>query len=96
MTARQLVEAVERIGGSLAVDGERLRYRIPDGHDDLVDALRVLKADVMNIIHTRIELPVACRCSERSYPHIHGLRDRQAAVRKWNKDSKHQVVEPIQ
>lgn len=40
-------------------------------------------------------VPIACRCSARRYPHIHSLQDRKRAIAEWNRDSAHQIIEPI-
>lgn len=38
-----------------------------------------------------VEVPPACRCSKWSFPHFHSPEDRQVAIRRWNRESRHSV-----
>jgi hypothetical protein len=40
-------------------------------------------------LQTDVALETACRCSKRAFPHIHSPEDRQAAIRRWNRESRH-------
>ena len=48
MTAAELIRAVEKVGGSLEVSGDRLRYRLPaDTASKMIERLRQLKTEII-------------------------------------------------
>src|SRR5271157_5774627 len=53
MSALEVVEAVLAAGGALALDGDRIRYKIPKQAAPLVDELRRHKPDVVNLLRQR-------------------------------------------
>ena len=61
MTAENIVEFVARAGGQLWIDGGKLKYRIPAERDDLIAALRELKADILRFLSERPAMPQGVR-----------------------------------
>ena len=53
MSALDLVRAIELAGGSLQVNGDRLRYSIPRDVAHLIPALREAKRDILLILRKR-------------------------------------------
>lgn len=55
--AESVVEQIEGAGGVLAVNGERILIRLPDGAAHLVEELRAHKYEVLSLLRRREELP---------------------------------------
>ncbi len=55
MTADELIEEVEAAGGRLALNGDKISYVFPEDEAaaDLVDQLREMKPDVIEILRLR-------------------------------------------
>lgn len=53
MTAAALVDAVAAAGGVLALKGDALHYRLPNGAARFVHELREQKADVLAVVRGR-------------------------------------------
>jgi hypothetical protein len=53
MTAHQLIDTIQAVGGRLEVDGECIRCRVPENHRDLLEEVRRLKPEVMTVLATR-------------------------------------------
>jgi hypothetical protein len=67
VTADQLVYAIESIGGSVVVNGEKLKIKAPD---ELVEAVRAQRDAVLSFLRQRgsFEMP-SIRCQ------VHGLHN---------------------
>ena len=58
MNAQELVEAIESIGGTLTLHGDKIRCRVPEDGSDLIDSLRTQREDVLYVLRRRDnELP---------------------------------------
>jgi hypothetical protein len=55
LNARDLIEAIEAVGGRLALNGEKIRYAIPEEAGDLIEHLRKQKPAVVEILRQRTE-----------------------------------------
>lgn len=53
MNAATLVNVVKKVGGVLTLDGDRIRFRLPQDNAHLVQALREQKAEVIAILRSR-------------------------------------------
>ena len=53
MKAADLVEAVKRAGGVLALDGDGIEFRLPEGASHLIELLRSQKAEVVALLRAR-------------------------------------------
>ena len=53
MKPADLVEAVKRAGGVLALDGDGIEFRLPESSMHLVEPLRVQKAEVVTLLRAR-------------------------------------------
>jgi hypothetical protein len=73
MTPDELIEEIEAVGGRLALNGDKISYVFPDGAvvGDLIERLREMKPDVIEILRRRAGLPwpgyhggqpFVCRC----------------------------------
>ena len=58
MNAQELVEAIESIGGTLTLHGDKIRCRVPEDGSDLIDSLRTQREGVLHVLRRRDnELP---------------------------------------
>lgn len=57
MTAVELVEAVQEAGGSLTLNGDRIKYILPKPAAWLVGELRQQKAEVVRLLQLRTAIP---------------------------------------
>jgi hypothetical protein len=58
MTARELFEAVEALGGTLTLHGDKIRCSVPEDGTDLIDFLRTQREGVLYVLQRRDdELP---------------------------------------
>lgn len=55
--AEGVVERIEGMGGVLAVNGERIRARLPDDAAHLLEELRAHKDEVLSLLRRRKEIP---------------------------------------
>ena len=53
MTAQGVVEMVEAAGGVLALNGNRIRYRLPEDATSLIDVLREHRDEVIHFLQDR-------------------------------------------
>jgi hypothetical protein len=58
MTPDQLVQHIESLGGSLAVQGDRICYELPVAAAPLLAELRAHRNAVFELLHTRFSVPV--------------------------------------
>jgi hypothetical protein len=56
--AGSVVERIEGAGGTLAVNGERIRVRLPEDAAHLVEELRAHKVEVLSLLRERGEILV--------------------------------------
>jgi len=91
MTAAQIIDVVESAGGRLWLDGEICRYKIPRKAKHLLSELRAHREEICRLLAVRAPVKPACRCSKRTFPHIHTQEDRARAIREWNRDSKWKI-----
>jgi hypothetical protein len=56
--AETLIERIEVAGGELALNGEHIRFRVPEDAADLLDDLREHKDEVFSLLKKREEIPV--------------------------------------
>lgn len=61
MQASEILRSVENAGGELWLEGESLRYRLPESASRLVDELRTQKWDLVNLLRRRHSLPRGLR-----------------------------------
>jgi hypothetical protein len=52
MSAATLVEAVKKAGGVLALDGDRLRFKLPNSAAHLIERLRLQKAELVALLRS--------------------------------------------
>ena len=57
-SAETVVERIEVAGGVLALNGQRIRFRLPEDAADLLDELRAHKDEVLLLLRKREEIPV--------------------------------------
>jgi hypothetical protein len=57
MTAIELVEEIEGLGGMIKLDGDRIRYGLPEEAAPLVEVLRVHREEVVNLLRDRERVP---------------------------------------
>jgi hypothetical protein len=57
MTCAELIEQVEVAGGVLALNGERIRIRLPEDAAHLLDELRTRKNEVLLLLRRRAQIP---------------------------------------
>ena len=50
MTASELIESVVRAGGTLRLEGDRIKYRFPKGAAHLVDELKEHKPELIELL----------------------------------------------
>lgn len=55
--AERVVERIEGVGGMLAVNGERIRVRLPEDSAHLLEELRAHKDEVLSLLRRREEIP---------------------------------------
>jgi hypothetical protein len=55
--AESVVERIEGAGGVLAVNGERIRVRLPEDAAHLLEELRANKDEVLSLLRRREEIP---------------------------------------
>jgi hypothetical protein len=55
--AESVVERIAGVGGVLAVNGERIRVRLPEDAAHLLDELRAYKNEVLSLLRKREEIP---------------------------------------
>jgi TubC N-terminal docking domain len=85
MSALPLIEAVQRAGGAITLQGDRLRLSAPEPlPEDLLQELRTRKAEVIDHLqHTRgsglVQAPAAA-LENRSVPRIEAIADWVAGV----------------
>src|SRR5215469_12592152 len=61
-SALEILQAVDNAGGQLwLVDGERLRYRLPENLAPLVEALRQKKSELVELLAQRPAMPAGVR-----------------------------------
>ena len=53
MRALEVVEAILAAGGALKLNGDRIRYQVPEQVAPLVDELRRQKTDVVSLLRQR-------------------------------------------
>jgi hypothetical protein len=58
MTPDRLVQHIESLGGSLAVQGDRIRYELPVAAAPLLAELRAHRNAVFELLNTRFSVPV--------------------------------------
>ena len=56
-TALELLEYIDRSGGQVWLEGERMRYRLPDGHGATVERLKTSRAAVRSVLMSRSPKP---------------------------------------
>jgi len=56
-SAESVVERIEMAGGVLALNGERIRCRLPEDEADLLNELRAHKAEVLSLLRRREVIP---------------------------------------
>lgn len=67
MTALELIDEVQRIGGQLSANGDKLKYRLPPGESErLVPILAEHKASLLAVLKSR-------RQSGNPAPQLEGL-----------------------
>ena len=57
MNALELVRQIEEIGGVLTLNGDRIRYELPEEGEALLPELRRLREDVRTFLRHRLSLP---------------------------------------
>jgi hypothetical protein len=55
LKARDLIEAIEAVGGRLALNGEKIRYAIPEEAEELIEHLREQKPAIVEILRQRTD-----------------------------------------
>ena len=55
--AESVVERIEGVGGVLALNGERIRVRLPEDSAHLLEELRAHKNEVLSLLRRREEIP---------------------------------------
>jgi len=58
MTPDQLVQYIESLGGSLAVQGDRIRYELPVAAAPFLGELRAHRDAVFELLLTRLSVPI--------------------------------------
>lgn len=53
MRAADLIEAVKRAGGVLALDGDGIEFRLPESAAHFIETLREQKSEVMKLLRAR-------------------------------------------
>ena len=56
--AEALIERIEVAGGELTLNGEHIRFRVPEDASDLLGDLREHKEEVVRLLRKREEIPV--------------------------------------
>lgn len=56
-TALELLEYIDRSGGQVWLEGERLRYRLPNGHGASLERLTVSRDAVRDVLRSRTAKP---------------------------------------
>ena len=90
MTPEEIIAAIESVGGQLWLQGESCRYKIPRQAEHLLPDLRAHREEVCRLLAER-EVERACQCPQWNFPHIHSQKDRERAIREWNRDSKWKI-----
>ena len=70
----QIVSRLERTGGRLELDGDRIRYFIPSGNptaQDLLAELRNRREEVAELLRCRVDLSAASQDAERRFAAPH-------------------------
>ena len=55
MTASEIVQHIEAAGGVLALNGDRIQYDVPKAAGALLDAVRVHRGEVLEVLRQRQE-----------------------------------------
>jgi hypothetical protein len=53
MTAPELIQTIEAVGGVLTVDGERIRYELPEDAAPMIERLRQYRDEVLDVLRER-------------------------------------------
>lgn len=53
MTAPELIQRIEAAGGVLTLNGDRIRYELPEDHASMVEVLRQHRAEVIQVLRDR-------------------------------------------
>ena len=56
-SAERVIESVEAMGGTLSIQGERIRCRLPEGAAHLVDELRANREEINTLLRERKKVP---------------------------------------
>jgi hypothetical protein len=55
--AEQLIERIETAGGVLTVNGDQIRYQLPEDAVHLLNDLRAYKAEILALLSQRVAVP---------------------------------------
>src|SRR5271165_6292868 len=77
MTAPELIQTIEAVGGVLTLKGDRIRYELPEDAAPMIEMLRQYRDEVLGVLRERERPDVAqATCSSRAVD-LHVCEKRQ-------------------
>lgn len=61
MNAPELVRRIEEVGGTLSLNGDRIRYELPEDAAPMIEVLRRHRTEVIQVLREREPLPEAAQ-----------------------------------